>query len=168
MGTRCQHFADTIDNHLVRNTPGGSESHAYPEEGPARTDFPDVVMATLVELAREAEARYKISPVTRTLPDEDGRFRPFDLMLGLTFTCGLEEIVIPFFDRGLPVEYELTRSIRVVSSAQRRKVGIVDTDLKDQAEAACIQAGLGAFSVLRRMDAARADATHWRPGHGLA
>ena len=37
---------------------------------------------------------------------------------------------MPFFDAGLPVEYELTRSIRVVSHAQRKKVGILNTDAK--------------------------------------
>jgi ABC-2 type transport system permease protein len=50
-----------------------------------------------------------------------------EIFMGLTFTCGSEEFVIPFFDRGLPVEYELMRSIRVVSRTRRKKIGILDT-----------------------------------------
>jgi uridine phosphorylase len=53
--------------------------------------------------------------------------------------------------------------------ANRTADTFVDTDLKDRAEAACIDAGLAAFTVLSRMDAARArvGAARWRPGLGL-
>jgi ABC-2 type transport system permease protein len=53
-----------------------------------------------------------------------------EIFLGLAFTRGSEEFVIPFFDRGLPVEYELMRSIRVVSRAKRKKIGILNTAAK--------------------------------------
>ena len=50
--------------------------------------------------------------------------------MGLVFTCGPDESVTKFFDRGLPVEYELMRSIRMVTHAGRRNVGILDTGAK--------------------------------------
>ena len=50
-----------------------------------------------------------------------------EVFLGLAFTCGAEEQVIGFFDRGLPAEYEIMRSIRVVAGTERRRVGIVKT-----------------------------------------
>jgi ABC-type transport system involved in multi-copper enzyme maturation permease subunit/ABC-type uncharacterized transport system involved in gliding motility auxiliary subunit len=79
--------------------------------------------------ARDAEERFGITarrvPVLR-----DGRQSVEEIFLGVAFRSGLEQIVIPFFDRGLPVEYELTRSIRVVSGSKRKRVGILDTDAK--------------------------------------
>jgi ABC-2 type transport system permease protein len=50
--------------------------------------------------------------------------------MGVAFTCGTEEVVIPFVHRGLSVEYELTRSIGTVSGAKRRRVGIANTDAR--------------------------------------
>lgn len=76
--------------------------------------------------AREARERYGINPLRVDLTEE-ARSGANEIYLGLVFTCGSEEFVIPAFDRGLPVEYELMRSIRVVSRAQRKKVGILDT-----------------------------------------
>ncbi len=79
--------------------------------------------------AHEAEKRFGIEPrQVRTV--EEAKQSSAEFYLGVAFTSGLEEVVIPFFDRGLPVEYELTRSIRVVSRTGRKKVGILNTDAK--------------------------------------
>ncbi len=76
--------------------------------------------------AREAQERYDIRP-QRLPATEESAHVVNEIFLGLAFTCGTEEFVIPFFDRGLSPEYELMRSIRVVSGASRRKVGVLDT-----------------------------------------
>jgi ABC-2 type transport system permease protein len=76
--------------------------------------------------AREAQERFGIQ-VYRVPAGEDSPGTENEIYLGLAFTCGTEEFVIPFFDRGLPVEYELMRSIRVVSRAQRKKIGVLQT-----------------------------------------
>ncbi|CAN5663877.1 Gldg family protein [soil metagenome] len=77
--------------------------------------------------AREAEKQFGITP-RRVFVDEEARQGFDEIFLGVAVTSGTEEVVIPFFDRGLPVEYELTRSIRVASGAERRTIGILATD----------------------------------------
>ncbi len=69
--------------------------------------------------ARDAEKRFGIEP-RKVFSNDQARHMEVDLILGVAFTSGLEEVVIPFFDRGLPTEYELTRSVRVVSHSGAR------------------------------------------------
>ncbi len=79
--------------------------------------------------AREAEKRFGIVP-RRVASFSDARQTTSEVIMGVAFSSGLEEVVIPFFERGLPIEYEITRSIRVVSGTKRKKVGILGTDAK--------------------------------------
>ena len=51
-----------------------------------------------------------------------------NVFLGVAVTCGLQKVIIPFFDRGLPAEYELVRALCSVTQQKRKKVGILQTD----------------------------------------
>ncbi len=79
--------------------------------------------------ATQAEQQFGIRP-----QPVEGRSRgarsPEEIFLAVAVTCGLDKVVIPFFDRGLPVEYELVRSIATVSQQKRKKVGVLTTDAK--------------------------------------
>jgi ABC-2 type transport system permease protein len=81
------------------------------------------------EEAAMASERYGIEPRTvRTL--SRGQFRDQDLILGAAVTCGLEKVVVPFFEYGVPVEYELVRSISTVAEGKRKTLGVLQTDAR--------------------------------------
>jgi ABC-2 type transport system permease protein len=81
------------------------------------------------EEASLAQERFGIEPVTRMVR-EKGSFQEKQLILGAAFKSGLEKVTIPVFEYGVPVEYELVRSINTVSRGERKRVGIVTTDAK--------------------------------------
>jgi ABC-2 type transport system permease protein len=79
------------------------------------------------DAAALARQQFGIEPV-RVLSRVRGTYRDEDIFLGCAFTSGLEKVVVPFFDRGTPVEYELIRSIATVGNQGRKRLGVVTTD----------------------------------------
>ncbi|MCA8926091.1 MAG: Gldg family protein [Planctomycetes bacterium] len=79
--------------------------------------------------AQRAKDDFGIEPRTVTV-NENGVSSRYDLFLGLAFTCSNREEVIKFFHKGLPVQYELTRAIGVVSERERAVVGVLETEAK--------------------------------------
>jgi ABC-2 type transport system permease protein len=79
------------------------------------------------EEAQLAEERFGITPVER-LVREKGTFQQKRLILGAALRSGLSKVTIPIFEYGIPVEYELVRSIDTVAKGDRKRVGIVATD----------------------------------------
>ena len=74
-----------------------------------------------------ADERYGITPQNVQVMSR-GTIRDEQIIMGVAFTSGLEKVVVPFLDFGIPIEYELIRSIATVAQAERKKIGIVRTD----------------------------------------
>lgn len=80
------------------------------------------------EQADEAMQRYGIP--MRALEDRSkGRSEVRKVFLGLAFVSGPREEVVPFLSRGLSVEYEVARALRMVMQEKKKVVGILRTDV---------------------------------------
>jgi len=80
--------------------------------------------------ARAAESNFGIRPQTVSVELSGGVYGKQQVFLGFVVQCGTEEVVTPFVEPAVPLEYELMRGIRTVASAGRRKVGILKTDVE--------------------------------------
>jgi ABC-2 type transport system permease protein len=79
------------------------------------------------DLAYNIEQKYDITPNT-VQEVEHSVVQTNEIYMGLAFTSGRNKQVIRFFERDLPVEYELARSIWAVTQSDRKKLGILVTD----------------------------------------
>ena len=86
----------------------------------------------------------------RVLDSRGGRQQVTEFFLGVfiqsTGASG-DELVIPAFGKGLPIEYELTRSLRTVSQKSRLKVGVLLTDARPMSEGE----GGGEWDIIREL-----------------
>ncbi|MCA9082908.1 MAG: Gldg family protein [Planctomycetaceae bacterium] len=94
--------------------------------GGGRVEVRRVDVEPFSEEAEEARA-LGISPV-RIQYEQDGKFEEAEVFLGAIVQSPTDNVEIPFFGKGLPIEYELTRSVRTVSQKNRLTIGVLQTD----------------------------------------
>ncbi len=81
--------------------------------------------------SEQADEARKYGIESRKLQSErGGRIQVDDVFLGCVINSGANEVVIPYFETAIPIEYELTRSVRTVANETRRTIGILETDAK--------------------------------------
>ncbi|MEM8667935.1 MAG: Gldg family protein [Planctomycetota bacterium] len=81
------------------------------------------------DAAALASDRFGIEPVTRRVR-EKGAEQDKKFIMGAVFKSGLEKVTVPIFEYGIPVEYELVRSINTVAAGKRKRIGVVTTDAR--------------------------------------
>lgn len=72
---------------------------------------------------------YGILPET-VQTEVDGKFSAEHVFMGARISSATDEVVVPVFRPGTPIEYELTRSVRTVSKDKRLTVGVLTTDAR--------------------------------------
>ncbi|HLQ43639.1 MAG TPA: Gldg family protein, partial [Planctomycetaceae bacterium] len=98
----------------------------YDREGGARLEVRFVDVIPFSTEAEEAKL-LGIQPI-QVFTDEDGRRGTQMIYMGVVVSSPTDEVIVPMFEAGTSIEYELTRSIRTVATEKRLTVGILRTD----------------------------------------
>jgi ABC-2 type transport system permease protein len=89
----------------------------------------DVQYVDVEPFSKEAdEAKHLGITPQRVRSEREGRHYEETIYLGAVISSSFDQVVIPFFGAGMPLEYELTRSIRTVAHETRSTVGVLRTD----------------------------------------
>ena len=109
-------------------------------------EWRDIAVEPFSEEAEQARA-LGIEPV-RLQYERDGKREEAEVFMGAFIQSATDELVIPFFGKGLPIEYELTRSLRTVSQEKRLTVGVLLTDAR------CLSEGDtgGKWEIVRELE----------------
>jgi ABC-2 type transport system permease protein len=114
--------------------------------GGSAVTWRDIEVEPFSEEAEQARA-LGIEPV-RLQYERDGKREEAEVFLGAFIQSATDELVIPFFGKGLPIEYELTRSLRTVSQEKRLTVGVLITDAQPLSEGS----GGGKWEIVRELE----------------
>jgi ABC-2 type transport system permease protein len=104
-----------------------NDLHEFEELGGGRIRVRVVSTEPTTEEATNAEQQFGIRPHP-VRGSSRGTMKDDQIIMGAAITCGLQKVIVPFFDRGTPIEYELIRSIATVADAKRKRLGVVNTD----------------------------------------
>lgn len=74
-----------------------------------------------------AEKKYGIE-AKKVYVKEKGVFKPEKIYLNVVISSGLKSVPPIFFDLGVPIEYELIRSLGTMSDLQKKRIGVLATD----------------------------------------
>jgi ABC-2 type transport system permease protein len=79
--------------------------------------------------SKEADEAERLGIQSQEVASEvNGRFERMQIFMGAFIQSEFDQVVIPFFEQGASIEYELTRSISTVTQKDRLTVGILRTD----------------------------------------
>jgi ABC-2 type transport system permease protein len=81
------------------------------------------------EQAATADTAFGITP-QRINAMQRGVMTQEEIFMGLAVRHKLDKVVVPFIDKGIPIEYELVRSITTVAQDARKRVGVIKTDVE--------------------------------------
>ncbi len=98
----------------------------FDEMGGKNLEVRYVDVAPFSQQAEEAE-HFGIRPM-QVMTEVDGRRSEVEVYLGAVVISSYDKVVVPFFGKGLPIEYELTRSVQTVAQKDRHTLGILTTD----------------------------------------
>lgn len=89
----------------------------------------DVRLVDVEPFSEEAEEARALGVAPQRLQyEQDGKFEEAEVFLGAVVQSPTDNVEIPFFGKGLPIEYELTRSVRTVAQEERLTIGVLQTD----------------------------------------